>query len=85
MKICNHSLCTKIIKEKKSKNDKFINKKKRKTKSNINDLIFRKEYNLAFGTLLSLSSYVDIECNSGTKLKRTINSLGASKKYIIIK
>ena len=56
---------------------------------------FLEESNLPFGTLLSLSSYVDIEYNSaesltnkyklfGTKSKRTINSLAPSKKYTII-
>ena len=34
--------------------------RERKAKFNANDLIFRKESNLPFGTLLSLSSYVDI-------------------------
>ena len=57
---------------------------------------FLEESNLLSGTLLSLSSYVDIECNSaesltnkyklfGTKSKRTINSLAPSKKYTMIK
>ena len=56
---------------------------------------FLEESNLLSGTLLSLSSYVDIECNSAeslankyklfeTKLKRTINSLVSSKKYTMI-
>ena len=68
--------------------------KERKAKFNTDDLIFRKESNLPSGTLLSLSSYVDIEYNSaesltnkyklfGTKSKRTINSLTPSKKYIM--
>ena len=50
------------------------------------------ESNLPSGTLLSLSSYVDIEYSSaeslinkckpfGTKSKQTINSLALSKKY----
>ena len=51
----------------------FWNKKVRKTKPtnkrnkmtwNTDDLIFRKKINLPSGTLLSLSSYVDIECGS---------------------
>ena len=69
--------------------------KERKTKFNTDDLIFSKESNLPSGTLLFLSSYVDIEYNSaesltnkyklfGTKSKRTINSLAPSKKYIMI-
>ena len=69
--------------------------KERKAKFNTDDLIFRKESNLPSGTLLSLSSYFDIEYNSaesltnkyklfGTKSKRTINSLAPSKEYIII-
>ena len=69
---------------------------KRKAKFNTNDLIFRKKKsNLPFWTLLSLSSYVDIEHNSaesltnkykllGTKSKRTIISLAPSKKYVMI-
>ena len=59
--------------------------KERKAKFNTDDLIFRKESNLSSGTLLSLSSYVDIGYNSaesltnkyklsGTKSKRIINS-----------
>ena len=66
-----------------------------KAKFNTNDLIFRKESNLAFGTLLSLSSYVDIEYNPaesltnkqkrfGMKSKQTINFLAPSKKYKMI-
>ena len=72
-----------------------LSTKERKAKFNTDDLIFRKESNLPFRTLLSLSSYVDIECNSaesltnkyklfGTKSKRTINSLAPSKKYTMI-
>ena len=34
-------------------------RKERKAKSNTDDLIFRKEPNLLFGALLSLSSFVD--------------------------
>ena len=59
--------------------------KERKAKFNTDDLIFKKESNLSSGTLLSLSSYVDIGYNSaesltnkyklsGTKSKRIINS-----------
>ena len=70
--------------------------KERKGKLKTDYLIFRKESNLPSGILLSLSSYVDTECNStdsltnkyklfGTKSKRTINSLAPSKKYIMIK
>ena len=60
-----------------------------KAKFNTDDLIFRKKINLPSGTLLSLSSYVDIECGSAeynsaesltnkyklfkTKSKQTIN------------
>ena len=65
--------------------------KKRKAKFNTDDLIFRKESDLPCGTLLFLSSYVDIEYNSaesltnkyklfGTKSKRTINSLAPFKE-----
>ena len=68
--------------------------KERKAKFNTNYRIFRKESNLPSGTLLSLSSYVVIECNSaesltnkykllGTRSKRTINSLAPSKKYVM--
>ena len=42
--------------------------KQRKAKFNTDDLIFRKESNLPSGTLLSLSSYVDIEYNSAESL-----------------
>ena len=38
--------------------------KERKAKCNTDGLIFRKKSNLSSGTLLSLSSYVDIEYNS---------------------
>ena len=67
--------------------------KERKAKFNTNDLILRKKSNLSSETLLSLSSYVDINSAEsltnnyklfGTKSKRTINSLAPSKKYIII-
>ena len=72
-----------------------LSTKERKAKFNTDDLIFRKESNLPFRTLLSLSSYVDIECNSaesltnkdkifGIKSKRAINSLAPSKKYIMM-
>ena len=72
-----------------------LSTKERKAKFNTDDLIFRKESNLPFGTLLSLSSFVNIEYNSAesltnkyklfrTKSKRTINSLAPSKKYIMI-
>ena len=43
--------------------------KERKAKFNTDDLIFRKESNLPSGTLLSLSSYVDIEYNSAESLR----------------
>ena len=66
--------------------------KERKAKFSTDDLIFRKESNLPFGTLLSLSSFVNTEYNSAesltnkyklfrTKSKRTINSLAPSKKF----
>ena len=69
--------------------------KERKAKFNNDDLIFRKESNLPSGTLLSLSSYAEIEYNSaesltnkyklfGTISKLTINSLAPSKTYIMI-
>ena len=67
--------------------------KERKAKFNTNDLILRKKSNLSSETLLSLSSYVDINSAESltnnyklfrTKSKRTINSLAPSKKYIII-
>ena len=78
-----------------NENAKPVNKRKKSTKFNTNYQIFRKESNLPSGTLLSLSSYFDIEYNSaesltnkyklfGTKSKRTINSLAPSKKYIMI-
>ena len=62
--------------------------KERKAKLNTDDPIFRKKSNL--------SSHVDFKYNSaesltkkyklfGTKLKRTINSLAPSKKYIMSK
>ena len=68
--------------------------KERKVKFNTDYRIFRKESNLPSGTLMSLSSYVDIEYNSaesltnkyklfGTKSKRTINSLAPSKNIMI--
>ena len=38
-----------------------LSTKERKAEFNANDLIFRKESNLPPATLLSLSSYVDIE------------------------
>ena len=73
-----------------------LSTKERKAEFNANDLIFRKESNLPPATLLSLSSYVDIEYNFaksltdkyklfGTKSKRTINTLAPSKKYTMIK
>ena len=78
------------------KKEKTINPstKERKAKLNTDDLIFRKKSNLPSGTLLSLSSYIDIEYNPAesltnkyklfrTKSKRTINSLTPSKKYIM--
>ena len=69
--------------------------KERKAKFNTNYRIFRKESNLPSGTLLSLSSYFNIEYNSAesltnkyklfeTKSKGTINSLAPSEKYIMI-
>ena len=70
-----------------SENLKPINKRK-KSKFNTDDLIFRKKYNL--------SSYFDIEYNYfdesltnkyklfGTKSKQTTNSLAPSKKYTMI-
>ena len=69
--------------------------KERKAKFDTDDLIFKTESNLSSGTLLPLSSYVDIEYNSaesltnkqklfGTKSKRKINSFAPSKKYIMI-
>ena len=72
-----------------------LSTKERKAKFNTDDLIFRKESNLPFGTLLSLSSYADIKYNSaesltnkykffGTESKRTINFLAPSKKYTMI-
>ena len=64
-------------------------RKETKAKFNNNDLIFRKKFNLPSGTLLSLSSYAEIECSSaeynsaesptkkyklfGTKSKQTVN------------
>ena len=39
-------------------------RKETKAKFNTNDLIFRKKFNLPSGTLLSLSSYAEIECSS---------------------
>ena len=42
--------------------------KERIAKFNTNGLIFRKESNLPSGTLLFLSSYVDIEYNSAESL-----------------
>ena len=42
--------------------------KERKAKFNTDDLILVKESNLPFGTLLSLSSHVDIEHNSAESL-----------------
>ena len=42
--------------------------KERKAKSNTDDLIFRKKSNLSSGTLLFLSSYVDIEYNCAEPL-----------------
>ena len=70
--------------------------KERKAKFSTDDLIFRKDSNLPYGALLSLSSSVDIEYNSAeslikkyklfaTKSKRTINSLATSRKHIMIK
>ena len=72
-----------------------LSTKERKAEFNTNDLIFRKESNLPSATLLSLSSYVDIEYNFaksltnkyklfGTKSKQTINFLAPSKKYMMI-
>ena len=66
--------------------------KERKVKFNTDYRIFRKESNLPSGTLMSLSSYVDIEYNSaesltnkyklfGTKSKQTINSLVPSGEF----
>ena len=72
-----------------------LSTKEIKAKFNTDDLTFRKQSNLPFKTVLSLSSYVDIEYNFAeslpnkykllrTKSKRTINSLAPSKKYTMI-
>ena len=45
-----------------------LSTKERKAKFNIDYRIFRKEYNLPSGILLSSSSYVDIEYNSAESL-----------------
>ena len=63
-----------------------LSTKEIKVKFNTDNLIFRKESNLPSGTLISLSSYVNIEYNSaksltnkyklfGTKSKQTFNTL----------
>ena len=70
-------------------------KKKRKAKYNSNDLIFRKKFSLPYGTLLSLSSHVNIERSSAeynsakslankyklfvTKSKQTVNFSNITK------
>ena len=48
-----------------------LSTKEIKAKFNTDDLIFRKESNLPFKTLLSLSSYVDIEYNFAESLPKT--------------
>ena len=79
-------------KKKKKRKMPNLSAKERKAKFNTDDLTFRKESNLSSRTLLSLSSYVDIEYNSAesltnknklfeTKSKRTIISLAPSRKY----
>ena len=40
-----------------------LSTKEKKAKFNTDDLIFRKKFNSPSGTPLSLSSYVDTECN----------------------
>ena len=55
----------------------ILSTKERKANLNTDDLIFRKRFNLSSGTLLSLSSYVDI-VRSSTKYSST-ESL--TKKY----
>ena len=57
--------------------------KERKTKFNTDDLIFRKESNLSSGTLLSLSSYVDIGYNSAESLTKKYKLSGTKSKRII--
>ena len=50
-----------------------LSTKERKAKFNIDDLIFRKKFSLPSVTLISLSSYVDIECNSAESLESLKN------------
>ena len=51
-----------------------LSTKERKAKFNTDDLIFRKKFNSPSGTLLSLSSYVDTECNSTERSSAEYNS-----------
>ena len=65
-----------------------LSTKERKAKFNTDDLIFRKKFNLPTGTLLSLSSYVDIQCssteyNSAESLTNKHKSFGTKSKHII--
>ena len=50
-----------------------LSTKERKAKFNIDDLIFRKKFSLPSVTLISLSSYVDIEWNSAESLESLTN------------
>ena len=54
--------------------------KERKAKLNADNLIFRKESNLSSGTLLSLSSYLDIEYNSAESLANKYKLFGTKSK-----
>ena len=57
------NLCFFLFSIRKKRKMPNLSTKERKAEFNTGDLIFRKESNLPFGTLLSLSIYVDIEYN----------------------
>ena len=62
-----------------------LSTKERKAKLNTDDLIFRKESSLPSGTLLSLSSYIDIEYNSAKSLTNKYKLIGTKSKINEIK
>ena len=93
MKICDHCLCTQIflkliftflfIQYKKSPSTK-----EKKAKFNTDNLIFFKKFSLPSETLLSISSYVDIErssaeCNSAASLTNKYKFFGTKSKQTV--